>query len=280
MTLPSLQHRQALALISRASLVLFCWIVLTLNGNTAAANDYTLIDSYPHYSGGFTQGLLIHEKMLYESSGLYGRSFLIYGDLRGGHRQLALPADYFAEGVTILNKALYLLTWKKGEALVFDPYTLEYRKRFHYTGEGWGLTDNGTHLIMSDGSDTLRFLNPDTFEPERTLRVRQAGKPVHHLNELEWHQGMILANRWQTNHILVIDEPSGEVVKTIDLTSLYPPSLRRKGVDVMNGIAYDSSDDTWLITGKHWPRIYRVKLMLSDHTRTPAPSPVSVSQPH
>ncbi len=230
----------------------------------ARAADYTVLDSHPHYSGGFTQGLEIHNKMLYESSGLYGRSFITYGDLRGGHRQLALPDDYFAEGLTIINDKLYLLTWKQGVALVFNPYTLSYKKRFHYSGEGWGLTNNTRELIMSDGSNQLRFIDPDTFEELRTLSVFDDGLPIDKLNELEWHKGLIVANRWQSNTLYVIDETSGEVLKQIDLTGLYPPAMRRPGTDVMNGIAYDAHNDTWLVTGKHWPRLYRLKLTLPD----------------
>lgn len=248
-------------------LLAISWLI---GWNTQAA-DYTLLDSYPHYSGGFTQGLEIHNKMLYESSGLYGRSFITYGDLRGGHRQLALPGHYFAEGLTIIDGMLYLLTWKQGVALVFDPETLAFQKRFHYDGEGWGLTNNTRELIMSDGSNRLRFLDPTTFEQLREVSVLDDGRPVDKLNELEWHQGLILANRWQSNSLYVIDEASGKVLKRIDLTGLYPPSLRRPGTDVMNGIAYDAQTDSWLVTGKHWPRIYRLKLAL--------PNAGDVSQP-
>ncbi|MBB3046721.1 glutamine cyclotransferase [Litorivivens lipolytica] len=247
-------------------MLLFC----LLTALPISRADYTLIESYPHYSRAFTQGLLLHDKQLYESSGGYGKSFLIYGDLRGGHRQLALPAEYFAEGMTILNNKLFVLTWKRGTALVFDPVTLGFIERYHYPGEGWGLTDNGQELIMSDGSHELRFIDPLNFSERRRIQVTYRGKPMKLLNELEWHKGLILANQWQTNRILVIDEASGEVLKLLDLTGLYPPTVRAPGTDVLNGIAYDPDSDSWLVTGKLWPWIYRVKFDL--------PSPAAVRQ--
>jgi glutamine cyclotransferase len=241
-----------------------------LSSMLAAAADYELIDSYPHYSRGFTQGLVLHNKQLYESSGGYGKSFLIYGDLRGGHRQLALPGNYFAEGMTVFGDRLYVLTWKQGAALVFDPLTLTFQKRHHYPGEGWGLTHNGRELIMSDGSAELRFINPSDFSERRRISVHYHNKPMKFLNELEWHNGLVLANQWQTNRILVIDEASGEVLKILDMTGLYPPAIRAPHTDVLNGIAYDKGSDSWLVTGKYWPRIYRVRLAL--------PSPSTVRQ--
>ncbi len=244
-----------------------------LSAGLVAARDYTVLASYPHYSGGFTQGLLLHEKMLYESSGQYGKSFLIYGDLRGGHRQLALPKRYFAEGITIFQETLYLLTWKSGEALLFDPYTLAFKKRLHYPGEGWGLTHDDHHLIMSDGSATLRFLDPSTFKELRRLKVHHAGQAMPYLNELEWHRGLIMANQWQTDRVLAIDAATGEVLKIYDLGSLFPAAMRGKGMDVLNGIAYDPDSDSWLVTGKYWPRIYRIRLSLPETATSSANAP-------
>lgn len=204
----------------------------------------------------------MHNKMLYESSGLYGRSFISYGDLRGKHRQLSLPEQYFAEGLAVLGDTVYLLTWKRGEALLFDALTLTFKARFRYPGEGWGLTHNTRQLIMSDGSHQLRFLEPENFKETHRLSIHHDGQAMTHLNELEWHQGLILANQWQTDRILVIDETSGKVLKIIDLSGLYPRAVRHPRADVFNGIAYDPDTDTWLVTGKYWPRIYRIKLEL------------------
>lgn len=240
-------------------------LILALVASTAPrAQDFQLLASYPHYSKAFTQGLVLHEGRLYESSGLYGRSFVIYGDLEKPERRLALPDDFFAEGLTLLQERLYLLSWRKGEALTLEPNSLAVLDRFRYEGEGWGLTHNERELIMSDGSHQLRFLNPATFEEVRRLTVRYHGKAMKHLNELEWHKGLILANQWRTDRLLAIDERNGEVLAILDMGALFPQALRGQGVDVFNGIAYDAQSDTWLVTGKYWPRIYRVKLSLPE----------------
>lgn len=233
-----------------------------LAGVAAHAQDFKLLASYAHYSKAFTQGLVLHEGRLYESSGLYGRSYVIYGDLEKAERRLALPDDFFAEGLTLFQDRLYLLSWRKGEALALEPDSLAVIERFRYDGEGWGLTHNGRELIMSDGSHQLRFLNPATFKEVRRLTVRYHGKAMKHLNELEWHKGLILANQWRTDRLLAIDERNGEVLAILDMGALFPQALRGRGVDVFNGVAYDAQSDTWLVTGKYWPRIYRVKLSL------------------
>lgn len=236
------------------------WLVLA--ASSLHARDYTVLASYPHYSRGFTQGLELYKGSLYESSGQYGSSFLIVGDLTTGIKKRSLPKEIFAEGLTVFNNRLYLLTWRNGKALVFDPDTLEQTAVFEYQGEGWGLTHSDSELYMSDGSGTLRVIDPDTFQEIRRIAVRHHDKPVKHLNELEWHKGLILANQWQSDHILVIDADSGNVLKILDLSSLFPRAMRGKGTDVFNGIAYDESSDSWLVTGKYWPRLYRLKLAL------------------
>lgn len=235
---------------------------LLLTVSTAQARDYSVVASYPHYSQGFTQGLELYQGKLYESSGQYGRSFLIYGDLRTANRKKALPEHFFAEGLTVFNNRLYLLSWREGEALVFDPVTLKQTGKFTYPGEGWGLTHSDSELYMSDGSDQLRVLDPDTFQEKRRIAVSYQGKRVKHLNELEWHQGLILANQWRSDRILAIDASTGDVRKVFDLSGLFPRAMRGRGTDVFNGIAYDQASDSWLVTGKYWPRIYRIRLQL------------------
>ncbi len=244
----------------------FRFILLLLGASLASglnhARDYEVLGSYPHYSQGFTQGLELYKGRLYESSGQYGRSFVVYGDMTRVAKKAALADNFFAEGLTIFKDRLYLLSWQKGEALVLNPDTLTPLESFSYSGEGWGLTHSDTELYMSDGSYTLRVLDPDTFQEKRRIAVRYHDKPFKYLNELEWHKGLILANQWQSDRILAIDAASGEILKILDMSGLFPPSMRGKGTDVFNGIAYDESSDTWLVTGKYWPRIYRVRLQL------------------
>ncbi len=227
-----------------------------------AESGYQLLASYPRSAPAFTQGLEIYRGRLYESSGLYDKSYVRYGTLDEEGTRLQLPAELFAEGLTILNDKLYLLTWKAGRCLVLHPETLATLGEFRYRGEGWGITNNRRELILSNGSAHLSFINPDSLATTRTLQVHYRGRPVPWLNELEWHDGYILANQWQRDHLLVIDEQSGQVVKIIDLRELYPAKQRSAQADVLNGIAYDAATDSWLITGKYWPNIYRLKLSL------------------
>lgn len=238
------------------------FICLGLRSPALHARDYEVVTSYPHYSQGFTQGLELYKGRLYESSGLYGRSFVVAGDTDKVIKKKLLADGVFAEGLTVFQDRLFLLTWRKGEALVFDPDTLEQIDRFNYSGEGWGLTHSDTELYMSDGSDELRVIDPDTFSEKRRIPVRYRGKPVKNLNELEWHNGLILANHWQSDRLLAIDAASGNVLKVFDLRQLFPRAMRGEGTDVLNGIAYDPESDTWLVTGKYWPRLYRLRLKL------------------
>lgn len=237
------------------------------------ARDYEVLASYPHYSQGFTQGLEMYKGHLYESSGLYGRSFITYGDFTKSLKKRSLPDDIFAEGLTVFQERLYVLSWRKGLALVFDPESLEPTVRFEFPGEGWGLTHSDSELYMSDGSDELRVIDPDTFREKRRIAVRYHGKPIKYLNELEWHQGLIMANQWQSDRLLAIDAGTGDVLKVYDMSRLFPPAMRGKGTDVFNGIAYDPATDSWLVTGKFWPRIYRLRLELPPAPPGPAPAP-------
>ncbi|MFT5574565.1 MAG: glutamine cyclotransferase [Bermanella sp.] len=248
---PSIQLKLALTIL--------CGL---LSSCALQARDYEVLASYPHYSQGFTQGLELYKGRLYESSGQYGHSFLLHGNLTSTSLKTDLAADFFAEGLTVYQDQLYLLSWRKGEALVFNPDTLEETAKFSYTGEGWGLTHSDHELYMSDGSDELRVMDPETFKEKRRIAVHLRGKPLKHLNELEWHRGLILANVWQSDWIVAIDANSGEVLKTFDLSGLFPRAMRGAGSDVLNGIAYDTSTDSWLLTGKYWPRIYRIRLQL------------------
>lgn len=222
------------------------------------------IGSLPHQPAAFTQGLVIRDGVWWESSGLYGRSFVQRRASDQPTRQIALPKSLFAEGLTVLGDTLYLLTWRAGQLLIFDANTLQQKKTLRYQGEGWGLTDNGHQLIMSNGSAELLFRSAEDFSIERRITVRWQGQAVNGLNELEYHQGLILANRWTKDYVLVISAQTGDVLQVLDLRTLYPRQQRRPGDDVLNGIAYDPDNGSWWFTGKFWPLMYQLKLDLPE----------------
>lgn len=248
-----------------------CTTLLALAASAAPLLEWQRIADYPHRSLAFTQGLELHGDTLLESSGRYGHSFLARWTLDGEaverHR---LPRRYFAEGLTRLGDRLVLLTWQHERGFVFEAETFKPLGSFRYQGEGWGLANDGERLIMSDGSDTLRFLDPDDFSVLQRLAVHDSEVPVEQLNELEWipagvlaAQPRLLANVWRSDRIVVIDPVSGALTGELDLGDLYPE--RAAGVDVLNGIAFDPRDNTLLVTGKWWPRVYRIRV-------TPEPS--------
>ena len=214
------------------------------------------VAQYPHLTDGFTQGLEWDAGTVLESSGLYRRSFI--SRWQPGGRELdrrRLSRSLFAEGLTLLDDRIYVLTWRAGTALVFDRQLNEVGQ-YRYDGEGWGLTNNGRELIVSDGSAWLRFFGPTDFSETRRLQVMRAGTPVRNLNELEWVDGRILANVWHSDEVLLIDPTSGEVTAVLNLAALDPG--RRCGHCVLNGIAFDPNDGTLLVTGKRWAWVYRI----------------------
>lgn len=219
-----------------------------------------VIRSYPHDPRAFTQGLVWQDGVLYESTGMVGQSSLRRVDLATGavRQRVDVPAPYFAEGLADVGNRLFQLTWQHGRVFVYDRSTFGRVGEFGYQGEGWGLCYNGTSLVMSNGSDALTLHSPRTFEVERTVRVTMDGKPLHQLNELECVGTDVYANVWQTDTIVRIDLPSGRVTARIDASGLLTPA-ERMGVDVLNGIAYDPADQTFLLTGKWWPKMFRVK---------------------
>jgi glutamine cyclotransferase len=221
---------------------------------------YDVTDHFPHDQTAYTQGLVWADGALFESTGLYGHSEVRRVDLRSG-RVLAsrpLPADRFGEGLALLEGRLYQLTWKEGVAYTYDAATLAPRDSFHYAGEGWGLTTDGASLIMSDGSDSLRVLSPATFQLQRVLHVRDNGAPLYQLNELEYVNGEVLANVYQTNWVLRINPATGLVREAIDFADLYPE--RPASAEVMNGIALAPDSSQLLLTGKLWPILFQVRL--------------------
>ncbi len=218
--------------------------------------------TYPHDPAAFTQGLAFHDGQLYEGTGQYGGSSIRRIALPSGEVEQMQPLSelYFGEGITIFDNKLYQLTWVNQVGFIYDVETFERLGTFRYAGEGWGLTHNGRHLIMSNGSERISFLDPENYDVVRTIRVRSEGRPIVRLNELEWVDGEIWANIWYQDQIARIDPRSGEVVGWIDASTIYPAS-ERGFEDVLNGIAYDPAANRVLLTGKNWPLLYEVELV-------------------
>lgn len=230
----------------------------------APVHGVRVVRSYPHDRQAFTQGLEFVDGVLYESTGLNGRSGIRKVNLETGQVLQIQPLDaaYFGEGITVWKNRIVQLTWQSGLGFVYDRQTLQQQRTFRYTGEGWGLTHDGTRLIMSDGSSsgTLRLLDPESLKQVGALMVKDAGRPVAGLNELEFVKGEILANVWQSERIAVISPSSGRVTAWIDLRGLLDPR-EAAGIDVLNGIAYDAKGDRLFVTGKLWPRIFEIQIV-------------------
>ncbi len=224
---------------------------------------YQIVRVYPHDTHAFTEGLFYLEGFLYESTGLEGQSSIRKVRLETGEvlQRLTIPPQYFGEGIVNWKQHLVALTWKAQTGFVYDLQTLKLQRRFTYPGEGWALTQDGTHLIMSDGTDQLRWLDPESLKEIARLSVTVAGEPLRALNELEWVKGEIFANVWQTNWIARIDPHSGAVVGLIDCRGLLDAADVIQGqTDVLNGIAYDSQGDRLFVTGKNWPKLFEIRL--------------------
>ncbi|MFT7724032.1 MAG: glutaminyl-peptide cyclotransferase [Roseateles sp.] len=222
---------------------------------------YQVVNSYPHDPGAFTQGLFFHDGFLYEGTGLHGRSSIRKVALETGRvvQAVELPAEFFGEGITVWGDRLIGITWQEQTAFVLDLKTFKLWRKFSYAGEGWGLTQNGRELIMSDGSAELRFLDPLSFRELRRVRVTADGRPVTQLNELEWVEGEVFANVWQSDRIARIDPRTGKVAGWIDLAGLLPQ--RSGSDDVLNGIAYDARAKRLFVTGKLWPKLFEIRLV-------------------
>jgi glutamine cyclotransferase len=222
---------------------------------------YRIVNTFPHDRNAFTQGLEFHNGYLYESTGLNGQSSLRKVELRTGrvlqiHR---LAQEYFAEGITIFGNRIYQLTWQNGVCFVYSLNNFRQETQFRYYGEGWGLTNDGKHLIMSDGSETITFRDPETFTEVRKITVRAQGKPVKNLNELEYIDGEIWANIWYSDMIARIDPQTGIVKAWVDMEGLPMPD---RGIeDVLNGIAYDRQNKRIFVTGKRWSKLFEIELV-------------------
>lgn len=239
-------------------------MLLTACGKAPPTRDYTVVATYPHDRGAFTEGLLFHDGYLYESTGLNGRSSLRKVELKTGvvKQEVEIPFQFFGEGLALVDGKLYQLTWQNHTGFIYDLNTFKKEGQFTYPFEGWGMTTDGKLLIVSDGTDQIRFIEPNTFAVERTINVVENGWPVSNLNELEYVKGQIYANVWQTDRIVRIDPATGAVLHDYDMSGLLSPQDREPGTDVFNGIAYDPAGGHLYVTGKFWPKLFEIKLGL------------------
>lgn len=229
----------------------------------ARTDTYKVVSVYPHDDQAYTQGLIVRNGFLYESTGLSGRSSLRKVKLETGQvlQQRSVPSAYFAEGLTEWHGELVQLTWQSHVAFAYNLATFAPTRTFEYSGEGWGLTQDGTSLILSDGSATLRFLDPATFRETRRVTFSDGGMPVTQLNELEFIAGEIFANVWHSNRIARIAPDTGHVNGWVDLTGLMSSSFRLDPEAVLNGIAYDATSKRLFVTGKLWPKLFEIQIV-------------------
>ncbi len=233
---------------------------------------YEVVNTFMHDPKAFTEGLFFHNGFLYESTGEEGESNLRKVELETGKvvQQQKLDEELFGEGTTVLNSKIYQLTWRSGRAFVYDAETLKPLKEFRYTGDGWGLTNDGTNLYMTDSTHVIRVIDPETFKTVRTVPVfREDGKPLMQINELEFIKGELWANVWHSeqpeilgkpNYIARIDPQTGKLLGWIDLQGISPDDVKRGTENTLNGIAYDASGDRIFVTGKNWKKLFEIKI--------------------
>ena len=225
--------------------------------------SYEILNTFPHDPTCYTQGLVIDEGFFYESCGLYDQSSLRKVEPISGivQAESKLDANYFAEGLVLLDGKLYQLTWQENTGFIYDASTLELLSTFHYQTQGWGLTTDGSALILSDGTNTLYWLDPGTMQVVRQVNVSYQGQPVEYLNELEYINGTLFANIYLTDTIVAVDPQDGSVISLVDLTGLRPEQNLTMQGEVLNGIAYDDQNDKLYVTGKNWPNLYEIRLV-------------------
>lgn len=224
---------------------------------------YKIVNTYPHNTNSFTQGLIFDKGVLYESTGLNGRSAVKIVDLKTGKtlKSHELPDNYFGEGIAIIENKIIQLTWRSKTGFVYDKKTLKLIKKFSYQTQGWGITYDGKYLIISDGSAVLYFMDPNTFKVVGTLEVYEDNGKVSKLNELEYINGEIYANIWGTEKIARINPKTGRVTAWIDLSGLLNKEDKKNRVDVLNGIAFNSDKGSLFVTGKLWPKMFEIELV-------------------
>jgi glutamine cyclotransferase len=231
------------------------------SGGIVPVQGYRIVRAYPHDPDAFTQGLQFVDGVFYEGTGLNGRSSVRKVRIESGEvlQKRDLPQEHFGEGIAVFKSELFELTWQSRVAFVYDKVSFEPKRRLSYAGEGWGLTHDGGSLIMSDGTDELRVLDPSTFAERRRIKVTAADAPVRQLNELEVVRGEIFANVWMTDYVARIDPSTGHVTAYVNLHGLLSPAERAR-TDVLNGIAYDAEHDRLFVTGKLWPKVFEIKI--------------------
>jgi glutamine cyclotransferase len=241
---------------------------------------YQVVHVYPHDPKAFTQGLEYRGGFLYEGTGLEGRSSLRKVKLETGEvlQQVNLPGQYFGEGITVFNQQIFELTWKAQVGFVYDQNNLRNLRSFGYPGEGWGLANDGVQIYMSDGSAQIRIWDPASLREQKRLTVHDGARQIERLNELEWVSGEIYANVWQTDRIARISPADGRVTGWIDLAGILP-AQDRAGVDVLNGIAYDSLGGRLFVTGKLWPKLFEIKLAPKAASKASAAKKAAATSP-
>ncbi|MCB9087385.1 MAG: glutaminyl-peptide cyclotransferase [Calditrichae bacterium] len=235
-------------------------------GEKVPLYSYKIVNIYPHDTGAFTQGLVYADGVLYEGTGQKGESSIRKVDIKTGtvlqfHQ---LPSQYFGEGVAVYGDRIVQLTWQSNTGFIYDRNSFLPMEQFYYASEGWGLTHDGERLIMSDGTSMIYFLDPLTFEEIGSLKVQDDGKPVEHLNELEFINGEVYANVWPGDSIVIFSPQSGAVTGWIDLSGLLNSRERQARTDVLNGIAYDAENRRLFVTGKYWPKLFEIELVRKD----------------
>lgn len=238
------------------------FLIVLLFAAPVGAQDYRVIASYPHDSGAFTEGLFYLDEALYESTGREGESEIRKVRLEDGKilRRVRLPPQYFGEGIVPWKDQILSLTWQHGVGFRWRRHDFRKIGSFRYSGEGWGMTQDGKHIFMSDGTPQLRVIDPEDFSEIRRITVTDNGQPIGRLNELEYVKGEILANIWLTPRIARIDPASGKVRGWIDLSALVAEQALGDTDSVLNGIAYDAEKNRLFITGKNWPKLYEIAL--------------------
>ena len=238
--------------------------------NGAQATDavpvysYQVVNTWPHDAEAYTQGLVYHDGLLFESTGLRGESSLRRVELKTGKvkKKVDVPRQYFAEGITIFRDKIFQLTWQSQKGFVYDLKKFKQEGEFTYEGEGWGLTHDDHSLILSDGTNRIRFLDPASFQVQRTISVFDQGQPLTELNELEYIKGEIYANIWRADRLVRIDPTTGKITGWVDMTGLHHQG--NSGIareNCLNGIAYDAEGDRLFVTGKRWPLVYEIRLV-------------------
>ena len=224
---------------------------------------YQVVNTWPHDDEAYTQGLVFHDGQLFESTGLRGESTLRRVELKTGKvkKKVEIAREHFAEGLTIFRDKIFQLTWQSKKGFVYDLKKFKHEGEFTYEGEGWGLTNDGHSLIMSDGTYRIRFLDPASFQVQRTISVFDQGQPLTQLNELEYVNGEIYANVWKTDRIVRIDPTTGKINAWVDMTGLHHKGDEGNVENCLNGIAYDAEGDRLFVTGKRWPSLYEIRLV-------------------